>query len=522
MKTLIALGALVCLAGAARAQAPLNCPSGANSWTYVPYQMDSSRFPYASSVPYGEYQNNLDYTWQVWFSGNVTGAEFVFSRFALETNYDYLDISGGYGVHLTGILDNYGTSTYTTGTVYPTFSSANDNYMTMHFHTDVSNNDRGWAIQGIWLYCGRANQPAAPSSTGSELHLNSEREGVLIGTHDIRYFAVQQKANQPLAVHLKQDTGAWNNQDFDLYIASTITTPGPTSGAQYLSARGGGCIDENGHTQMCEDHVLVPATSSDHTVYIGVYSYTGGGGFKLYANNIGKTYQLRADSRFNYKSPDYTQHLKDVLLATAGANYQAGDGTGMITRWDLYNNDPTCGGLGCNVNFWAGADLGAACGYTDVCVAALGCNFSNPGEQVNDCATMDFGYNHSTHYLGMALAHESTHCIYGFPDEYTDAETGFNDGHSIMSGAFSDTAAWPTTDPTISSNFNDWCTSANHLKDPYIPDTDPNRRPANDAWTRARQCNPDQFRSYFVSGTPDPEMFVNSDVWQSWTAIYEH
>lgn len=150
--------------------------------------------------------------------------------------------------------------------------------------------------------------------------------------------------------------------------------------------------------------------------------------------------------------------------------------------------------------FWGG----------DVCVGSGACNFGNNGEKVNVCG---WNPNPAAAPVGVALAHELGHCMYTFWDEYNTApgaSSGHHDGHTLMNGPIWD-------------NNNDYCTDANHLRDPLNPDGGATKATSN--WADMKNCFPSQFSSYYVTGTPDPETWYDSDIWATspgLTTIVEH
>src|SRR5262249_28819206 len=142
---------------------------------------------------------------------------------------------------------------------------------------------------------------------------------------------------------------------------------------------------------MLDDVIRIPATTYSRYVYFAVIAYQGSGGFRVYDNEMGRKFQFRVGTEFNYKNyggaafagQDFTNLIKRNLYQTTGGHYGATDGTGLIDQWDLYNGDTTCGGLGCQMvlfsketcdswAFWGG----------DVCVGSGRCNFGNTGEKV--------------------------------------------------------------------------------------------------------------------------------------------
>lgn len=509
---------------------PLNCP--VSGWNFVPYHLSSRRFPYAARSAASDirYANNLDYRWQMWFNQNVTSVQFVFEKgapqnvstgtppspgFELEANFDFLVISGQNTVSLTGNLDQNNTVEFTTTPINPSFAQgANDNYVNLEFKSDGSVTFPGWTMKGVWVFCGRANTAAGAASNVSRLHANGEREGVLLGTGDVRYFSTVQAANQELILHLRPDTPAPNHADFDLYAdVSPNTTPGPGSAA-YSSARG-----RSSNGVMLDDTIRIPPSGTARYVWFSVYAFSGSGGYRVYDNSIGQTFAFRVGTEFNYRSYDkaaffgqnFTSLIRNDLYQTAGGLYQAVDGTARITQFDLYNNDTTCGGLGCQFVLWS-KETCDSWGFWggDVCVGSGACNFGNTGEKVNVCG---WAPSSAAAPVGVALAHELGHCMYTFWDEYNTspgAPGGHHDGHTIMNGPIWD-------------NNNDYCTDSNHLRDPLNPDSSATKSTSN--WADMKRCFPAQFTSYYVTGTPDPETWYDSDIWSTapgMTTIFEH
>src|SRR5436190_20189770 len=65
---------------ASAATKPMECadspfPADTDGYIQIPFRESSTRFPSAGT---GKYQNNIDYRWQAWFSGNVTSVKVVF------------------------------------------------------------------------------------------------------------------------------------------------------------------------------------------------------------------------------------------------------------------------------------------------------------------------------------------------------------------------------------------------------------------------------------------------------------
>jgi hypothetical protein len=164
-------------------------------WNWVPYRADSRRFPFdAASVqlPSSDgvhYVNNIDYSWQMWFSANVQAAAFVFARFDLEANFDFLTLTGQNTVALTGDLDNGGIMT--TSVVYPHRGSCGgsdaDNYVDLRFTTDYSDTRSGWEMRGIWVRCD-LEPPKANASRACTSRPNVEHDGILISEGDAAFF----------------------------------------------------------------------------------------------------------------------------------------------------------------------------------------------------------------------------------------------------------------------------------------------------------------------------------------------
>jgi hypothetical protein len=512
-------------------QPPMNCvdspyPPDDDGYQFIPYHLDSRRF--AFSWPYyswdQRYSNNLDYTWQMWFNANVTSVQFVFEQgspqgpdfgpgspgFETEACCDFLRISGAWTMSLSGNLDQDHTVEYTTAPISPSFVLGSvDNYVNIHWKTDYSITYQGWALKGVKVNCGITDAPATPASNVSRLHDNGEREGVLLGTGDIRYYSTVQEANQYIMFHLKPDTktSSTNHADYDLYAdVYPNNTPGPGL-AQYASTRGLS-YDSQGILQMDEDYILIPPTGITHYVYYSVYAYNEdanfSGGYRVYDNTITNNINLRVATDFDYRTPtDFTNLIRQDLWATTGAIYQTTDGTARIVSWDLWNNEPTCGGQGCHIVLSTGSCFGSAA----YCCCTTGCNFAG-ARRVVDCVWQ----GQSPFSAAITLAHELGHCMYNFLDEYNVSQTGTSCGHSIMA------------DPWQTQNTQDYCTgnrtTGNHGFDQINPDA-PLRFDGN--WTDIHNCFPSQTAFYTPQGTPptaDPETWADSDIWQYITPIY--
>jgi hypothetical protein len=581
---LVLLGAITAAAHAEAQPAPINCPVP-NQWNFIPYNDDVRRFPVdaANAVnasgysPADRYANNIDYGWQMWFSSNVTQVQLVFSRFELESGYDKFLISDRNGTMvLTGVLDNYGFQTYTTPALFPVQDdpSYDDNFLNLRFTSDVSVDDVGWALKGVNVWCGTSNQPALQRSTVSQYHANMQLNGVLLGSGDVRYFKTLQKAGNGLFIHVKPDTPYRGRTayDLDLYVSPTDPFPSPTSNTQ-SSTRGTNCKDRPypipGFTQedtMCEDAVYVQPVSYDRIVYWAVRSFSGAGAYRAYANNVAKTLAFTVGVEgVNYKSwapqgqtpMDQTQNILNLLRASSGAFYQATDGTAVISRWEIYNNVPKvtdnvygCGGSPCNIRLVTFGE-GGSCSRGYGLGGAASCGFSVLQGSVYDG---QWWGNLAAGEAALGIVHELGHCYYNMTDEYDGCPPnggakvgGIFDGHSIMNSSHREflDARWPTSWP------QDFCTDSNHRKDevsgglgvcsdhqtictsdascPNLGTCDKTSCHGSysdplSGWAHMKACSPSQFAVYYVTGTPDPETWYNSDIWADsrLTVIHEN
>ena len=129
------------------------------------------------------------------------------------------------------------------------------------------------------------------------------------------------------------------------------TTPGPAPGtATWASTRS---LAPDG--SMLDDTIRIPPVNVARYVYFSVFDFSGAGGYRVYDNSIGKIFSFRVGTEFNYKAynkpafsgQDLTSLIRKDLYETAGGLYEATDATARISQFDLYNNDTTCGGLGC-------------------------------------------------------------------------------------------------------------------------------------------------------------------------------
>jgi hypothetical protein len=103
--------------------APMNCSASpfsadATGYRFIPFVTSSRRFPFANNDFDFPYANNVDYEWQMWFSGNVTSAGWVFKQgtfatpgFQTEYQFDWFCFGP---ICLTGNADNNHTVEYST------------------------------------------------------------------------------------------------------------------------------------------------------------------------------------------------------------------------------------------------------------------------------------------------------------------------------------------------------------------------------------------------------------------------
>ncbi len=508
-------------------------PPAADGYVTLPYTISSRRFPYQAQPPAigpQYYINNVDYRWQMWFSGNVTSAKLAFPApsavapgFDTESGWDFLAIQY---ITLSGWPGMGGA--YTSPPVPFQFLGdfPNDNYWNMQWSTDYSTQGPGWTVTSAKVSClGRTNHPAAASSLQSRLHPNGERDGVLLGTGDIRHFRTVLPADRPLLLFLKQDGPPLPNTDhadYDLYASfgATTMTPGPgTLGVDYdwFSARG-----NDNDRNMLDDTVLIQPTGVETDVYFSVFAYREDfnmpGGFRVYDNVVGKTFQFRVGSNFNFlNAPDgvnYRDKIEASLRAATGGLYEATDGTALVTEWKVWNNEWLCGGIaGCHIIFrWCPT---CTKDYCEISGANPVCNFAAP-QQIHMIAPGKVPVQN-----GYTLQHELGHCLYGMRDEYAPVATpGYVCGHGVMNSS-----------PQL--NVADYCTGQKAgcpMEAPIAPNGNHNADCSNpppvgtfavDAaggWQAMQACFPDQVRDYFPIGepaTPDPERFIFSDVWQS-------
>ena len=386
--------AILCFVSPAFAspQPPLNCaaspfgPPDADGWITIPYTLSSRRFQYdRAEIPAQKYYaNNTDYRWQTWFSGNVTHVKFGFDigsssspGFRTEYGYDFLTI--GSLSPLSGNLDDSHQVYFVSNPTSLQFTTAADNYVNMRWTSDYSNVSEGWTITSIKVFCERANYAAAASSLASKLHYNEQRDGVLLGTGDIRHFMTVLPADRPVLIHLKS-TGppapGTTYADYDLYASweTTTTTPGPGVVGVDFDWKSDRATGPDG--RMEEDALLIlPWGGVPHNLYFAVYAYAQNpsrlGGFRVYDNVVGRQFVFNAGSDFDFVNGDggvnWTPIMLQNLYGAAAGLYQATDGSALLTQWNLWNADETCGGQGCQVLFTnpytASSCIGASCGF---------------------------------------------------------------------------------------------------------------------------------------------------------------
>ena len=237
------------------------------------------------------------------------------------------------------------------------------------------------------------------------------------------------------------------------------------------------------------------------------------GGYRVYDNVVGRMFELKAGASFDFvngPNGNQTANVEASLYATTGGFYEATDGTALITKWQVWNNDAMCGGEGCQMVFdWAPCLPLMPCANDDCPTVA--CNSNTP--VLNRTWSRASGSGAPN---GYRMAHELGHCQYGMHDEYVAG--GNVCGHGIMNG------------PIGGINVADYCSghraecpqgqifpNGNHNSDcqgvaPGTVATDP-----EGGWTMVETCRPDQVVHYLPTGvpaTPDPERFLFSDVWK--------
>jgi hypothetical protein len=495
-------------------------PPDATGAIFIPYTESSNRFPWAGGS--SNYQNNVDYNWQAWFSGNVTSAAMVFQAaapgFHTEPFFDYLYLSNSNNstvLSLNGNLDQGNTVGYASQPVPFNFAIfPNDNYMNLEWKSDYSVNYAGWTIAGFKVRCDRINQPAGSAANVSRLHNNDQRDGVLLGSGDIRYFSTVQQADRDLLLHLRQDNTPGPHADYDLYASTSAltTTPDPTH-YQYRSFRG---LKSDG--TMNEDFIYIPATGVAHYVYFSVHGYlvdkTHAGGYRVYENTIGnKIASWNVNTDFDDRNGtcgNVTQTVQNAISADISGLYQATDGTALVRNINFWHNAPDgsqngyCSGQGCQIVY-------SGCSCTNTCMApdtyygfAGTCNFAGGGRIV------DRSWAGSPVTDGWLMSHEMGHALYGFAEEYVNGGAGYVDGHSVMNGPQANASDY-CTGTTASCTLGPLNGTGNHGADCFNQGGQlPVYNTGN--WGMLSACFPGQTRDYQPTGTPntpDPEQWTN-------------
>jgi hypothetical protein len=153
----------------------------------------------------------------------------------------------------------------------------------------------------------RTGQAVFPTNSGQRV------DGLLIGTGDVIYLRTNQNAGEQMAITMDVIAASITNADFDLYVSSTNSTP-DDGGYQWRGYHGNG----TGTLGGAGETLVIPASGTNRTLYIGVRAFNGAGEFTLHADRFfTSTRTVCENNGFSTSSP-YWANYKKLAGAVSG------------------------------------------------------------------------------------------------------------------------------------------------------------------------------------------------------------
>jgi len=292
---------------------------------------------------------------------------------------------------------------------------------------------------------------------------NTRYDGVFVNDDDVYYFSISVPSNRRLIISL--DVNAASNgplgqaPDFDLF-ASTTTSKPDNSNYQWRAYHS----NQPGTLEAAGEGLVIPTSTLNRTVYIGVHNHSGQGHFSIRGN------LADANSTLTICTQDKTPAqvvadpgwglARDTIVRTVVRNFQATHGnlftsnvilklqsTGLHTGFDpnkpFCEGDSACDWCMTGYSISTSVPSGDGCGYQAspisgrVRIPHVRCH----GSEADPAQPSSRNYDHPAN-MSKVLAHESGHGLARMAvhqdvgpllaDQY-DAEPT-EDAHTLMNG----------------------------------------------------------------------------------------
>lgn len=278
------------------------------------------------------YANDINHLRSISANHYVRRIDLWADRFRTETNYDYVELRGAFGVGATRLSGSSPALQWHTF-IDPFGYGLQYLPMYMQFITDATVSFTGFLFSDIRVCCGAAGatDPALPVALGAR------NAGVLLGNNDVVYFKFNTSSatgapTDYLNITLYADV-LTHTHDFDLY-ARCGAKPTPTQ------------WDFRSNNPRSEEFLTFPqnAAGCPHpgTWWFAVHSYSGKGLFNFVVNAqkksmrgeiaVGITWDALAGGQFDA--------VRFGMLNAIRAYYGLTEGQHYISKIHIYNNVP--------------------------------------------------------------------------------------------------------------------------------------------------------------------------------------
>jgi hypothetical protein len=383
---------------------------------------------------------------------NVLFLRPAFGFFNTELNFDYVLLQSfnlSQSWKYTGTLNNSTTSLVSSNDdVYTGADVTGSSYVFWSWTSDSS--IANFAPPSIAQFSPRCKSNQTATATNSLPLTGGRTDLLLIKNGDVIYGSITQPANRPMIITL-DGISVSADADIDLYVSATTSTPDDSN---YL---------QRGFSTSASEALLIPATASQRTLYIGVHSYSGTGHVALRASatNTVSANVCATDGTMNTRITLTAAELSNARqMLTLGSAHFLSYTNGMVFR-NQYTLNTT----------WTGSCTTAA--GCDVCLVKDGTfiSFGNSGTN-GTCGHVDMHDGNWNAGSAWLYAHESGHACFGLPDEYVQPPVGGLStprycGHTVMAN---------------NSRANAFCSNA-HCRDGQQSDPMKCSTSSNSNWT---------------------------------------